>query len=130
MAKRRSRFLEETRVLGLDPKRRICHLHQFYHCIVLRGTASVVRNDVLKIAALNTLIAKHENTNDAERVNKNMLGYKACKVIEVKPLSITAKSDLGQNRPGQERRAIAEYLSKRDLPGDQETAKAMGFNFK
>ena len=116
--------------LGFDPNRPICHLHQFYHCIIIRGTASVVRDDVLKVAALNALIAKHEGSNVTEPVNENMPGYKASKVIEVKPSSMTAKSDLAQNRPDHERRAIAEYFFKRDLPGDKETVKAMGFNFK
>ena len=59
-----------------------------------------------------------------------MIGFKACKVIEIKLSSITTKRDLVQNRPDQERRTIAEYLSNGDLPGDKETAKAMGFNFK
>ena len=48
---------------------------------------------------------------------------------EIQPDSITAKSDLGQNVPDENRRTIAEYLFKRNQPGDREAVRAMGFNF-
>lgn len=116
--------------MGLDPNGPTCHLHQFYHCIIIRGTASVVKDTALKVSALNALIAKHEDTEDFEPVNKTMAGYKACEVIEVKPVSLTAKSDFAQNKPEQDRRAIAKYLFNRNRPEDRETVEAMGFHFK
>ena len=115
--------------IGLDPNRPICHLHQFYHCVIIRGTASIVRDDSRKVAVLNALIAKHENSTDFDPVTEDMPACKACEVIEIEPVSITAKSDLGQNKSTEERRVIAEYFSKRDLPGDRETVEAMGFHF-
>jgi len=115
--------------VGFDSKRPICHLHQFYHCVVVRGTASVIQNEALKQATLNALVAKHEPGIDFNPVTEDMAGYKACLVIEVKPDSISAKSDLAQNRPQEDRRAIAEYLFKRNLPGDQDAVKSMGFSF-
>ena len=109
----------------LDSTRPICHLHQFYHCVIIRGSASVVKDSAKKVTVLNTLIAKHENTKNFEQVTESMPGFKACKVIEVKPATITAKSDLGQNIPKEDRRAIVRYLSNRGRQEDRETVKAM-----
>ena len=116
--------------IGLDPSRPICQLHQFYHCVIIRGSASVVKDDALKVDMLNALIAKHENTDDFKKVTQDMAGCKACEVIEIKPESISAKSDLIQNKSEEDRRTIAEYLFKRNQPGDRETVAAMGFQFK
>jgi nitroimidazol reductase NimA-like FMN-containing flavoprotein (pyridoxamine 5'-phosphate oxidase superfamily) len=115
--------------IGMDPDRPICNLHQFYHCVVIRGSASVVKDSTLKVDALNALIAKHENTDDFKKVIKDMAGCKACEVIEIKPDSISAKSDLIQNKSEEDRRVVAEYLFKRNQPGDRETVAAMGFEF-
>ncbi len=116
--------------IGLDPNRPICHLHQFYHCVIIRGSASVVKDSTLKVAALNALIAKHENTDDFKTVTEDMSGYKASEVIEIKPDSISAKSDLIQNKSEEDRRAVAEYLFKRNQIGDRETVAAMVFPVK
>ena len=116
--------------IGYDPNRPICHLHQFYHCVIIRGSAAVVADDELKTVALNKLIAKHENTEDFKKVTTDMSGYKACEVIEIKPLSISAKSDLAQNQPEENRRTIAEYLKKRNLPEDLEAVDAMNIGLK
>ena len=116
--------------IGLDPNRPICQLHQFYHCVIIRGSATVVKDGALKAAALNALIAKHENTDDFKKVTKDMSGFKACEVIQVEPDSITAKSDLIQNKSEEDRRAIAKYLFKRNQTGDRQTVAAMGFQFK
>ena len=115
--------------IGLDPNRPICNLHQFYHCVIIRVSASVVKDDALKVDTLNALIAKHENTDDFKKVTKDMPGCKACEVIEIKPDSISAKSDLIQNKSEEDRWVVAEYLYKRNQPGDRETAAAMGFEF-
>ncbi len=116
--------------IGLDPSRPICNLHQYYHCVIIRGTASAVKDSALKVTVLNALIIKHEKTKDFTPVTENMSAFKACEVIEVKPVAITAKSDLGQNVPKENRRAIAQYLFKRNQPGDREAVVAMGFDFK
>ena len=115
--------------VGLDPKRPICNLHQFYHCVIIRGSAVVVKDSNLKLAALNALIAKHEDTDEFKKVTADMSGYKACEVIEIKPDSISAKSDLIQNKSAKDRRAVAEYLFRRNQPGDRQTVAAMGFQF-
>jgi nitroimidazol reductase NimA-like FMN-containing flavoprotein (pyridoxamine 5'-phosphate oxidase superfamily) len=114
----------------LDPTRPTCHLHQYYHCVIIRGKAVVVEDPKLKVAALNALVAKHEGNDDFELVNENMPLCKACHVIEIKPESVSAKSDFSQNQPEENRRAIAEYLFKRNQPGDREAVDSMGFTFK
>ena len=116
--------------IGLDPNRPICNLHQFYHCVIIRGSATVVKDGTLKVDALNALIAKHENTEDFKKVTKDMAGCKACEVIEIKPHSISAKSDLIQNKSEADRRTVAEYLYNRNHPGDRQTVADMGFEFK
>jgi nitroimidazol reductase NimA-like FMN-containing flavoprotein (pyridoxamine 5'-phosphate oxidase superfamily) len=116
--------------VGLDPTRPICQLHQYYHCVIIRGTATDVKDRTLKLAALNALVVKHEKTGDFSPVTADMSSYKACKVIEITPDSITAKSDFSQNQPDEKRRAIAAYLFKRNRPGDREAVRAMGFAFK
>jgi len=117
--------------LNIDsyPGRPTCQLHQFYHCVIIRGTASSVIDSSTKVAALNNLIAKHENTTDFEKVTADMAGFKACKVIEIAPVSITAKSDLGQKIPEDMRSVIARYFAQRNQAGDAETVKAMGYDF-
>ena len=114
----------------LDPTRPTCHLHQYYHCVIIRGMGAVVEDTKLKVAALNALVAKHEGNDDFEPVNENMPLCKACQVIEIKPESVSAKSDFSQNQPEENRRVIAEYLFKRNQPGDREAVDSMGFTFK
>lgn len=113
---------------GFDPDRRVGRLHQYYHCVIIRGDARVVPDGLLKLAALNALIAKHEHNSDHELVNEEMPGYKACKVVEIRPVSISAKSDLAQNKSAEDRLAVAKYLQNRNWPGDFEAVKAMCFD--
>ena len=115
---------------ALDPTRPACHLHQYYHCVIIRGKGTVVEDTELKVAALNALVAKHEGNDDFEPVDASMPLCKACHVIEIKPESVTAKSDFSQNQQEENRRAIAEYLFKRNQQGDREAVDSMGFTFK
>jgi NAD(P)-dependent dehydrogenase (short-subunit alcohol dehydrogenase family)/nitroimidazol reductase NimA-like FMN-containing flavoprotein (pyridoxamine 5'-phosphate oxidase superfamily) len=111
---------------GFDPNRCIHALHQFYHCVIIRGEARVVPDGPLKLAALNALVAKHEAGADHQPVSEQMRGYKACKVVQIKPASISAKSELHQGKPQEIRAGVARYLTARNRAGDRETAKAMG----
>ncbi len=115
--------------IGFDPQRPICHLHQFYHCVIIRCIASVIQDNGLKTEALNALIGKHEPDTAFGAVTKAMPAYKACKVVEIRPISTTAKSDLVQNQPQEMRQKIAEYLIQRNYRRDRETVEAMGFAF-
>lgn len=113
---------------GFDPDRRIGKLHQFYHCVIIRGEARVVPDGPMKVAVLNVLVAKHEVSSNHELVHEQMPAYKACKVVQIQPVSVSAKSDLWQNKTPEERRAVAQYLKDRDRRGDSEAIKALGFD--
>ncbi len=110
---------------GFDSSRPTCHLHQFYHCVVIRGTASVVEDPLLKVDALNALVRKHEPGVPFEPVNRGTPQVKACEVVEVRPVTLTAKSDLAQGKDAEIRERIEGYLAGRGKPGDGETVKAM-----
>ncbi len=112
---------------GFDPERRACKLHQFFHCVIIRGEASIVPDGSLKTAVLNALIAKHEPRGELAPVTEDMPAYKACSVIGIRPKSVSTKSDLAQNKTSDEQLALAQYLRGRRGPGDIETLKAMGF---
>lgn len=105
----------------------VCGLHQFYHCVIIRGEARIVPDGSLKIEALNELIAKHEKRPDFEKVHNGLPAYHACKVVEIRPRTISSKSDLHQKKPDEERLAMARYLKARNWPKDIETVEALGF---
>ena len=112
--------------INYDPSRPVCQLHQFYHSVIIRGTAKIVQDDSLKIEALNALVQKHEPGVEFEPIQKDMAAFKSCNVIEIKPLSTTAKSDLMQDKSEGIRKKIAQYFSKRNTKKDRETIEAMG----
>jgi hypothetical protein len=113
---------------AFEPDRHGCKVHQFHHCVVIRGDASVVPDGSLKTAALNALVAKHEGGASLEPVSEDLPAYRACKVVQIRPKSISAKSDLAQNKTPAERLARARYLKQRNAPLDLETVRAMGFD--
>lgn len=114
--------------LGFDPAGAVCSLHQFYHCVIVRGNAREVPPGPLKLAALNALVAKHEPGVAFTPVTEDMPSYRACAVVEITPVCVSCKSDLAQNKPQEQRSRIAAYLLRRNRPGDRETAAAMGFS--
>ena len=105
-----------------------CNAHQFYHCVIIRGEATVVPDGPLKAAALNALMAKHEPRAVLEPLTEDLPDCVACNVIQIRPVSITAKSDLAHNKTSEERLALARYFKGRNGPMDPETVRAMGFN--
>lgn len=116
--------------LGFNPGGGACSLHQFYHCVIIRGRARVVPGGDLKTTALNALVAAHEPERAPASVHEDMPEYKACAVVEIRPESVSAKSDLAQKKSVEDRKALARYLEKRGRPGDRETAAAMGFGLR
>jgi nitroimidazol reductase NimA-like FMN-containing flavoprotein (pyridoxamine 5'-phosphate oxidase superfamily) len=103
-----------------------CKLHQFYHCVIIRGTARVVDDTQLKIDALNALVEKHEAGRSLKKVHEGMPAYQTCAVVEIHPEKISAKSDLAQGKPENVRKELVEYFKKRNWPKDLETIKEMG----
>ena len=117
--------------VDFNPERNPCRTHQFYHSVIIRGTARVVPDGELKTAVLNALVAKHEGKNDFPAVTPESSSYKTCRVVEIRPERMTGKSDLGQNKPQVNyRRFIAEHLAARGLPGDLEALRAMGYELE
>jgi len=105
-----------------------CKLHQFYHCVIIRGKAGVVADQQIKADALNALVEKHEKDVALDKVHADMPDAKACAVVEIVPERLSAKSDLAQSKPEEVRVALADYFKQRNWPGDQEAAREMGFN--
>lgn len=113
--------------LAFDAKGSPCQLHQFYHCVIIRGKASIVLDIQRRVEALNALVAKHEPGRPFEPITEEMPSARACVVVEVRPTNITGKRDLAQNKSEEKRAVIAAYLHHRNRQGDRETALAMGF---
>jgi nitroimidazol reductase NimA-like FMN-containing flavoprotein (pyridoxamine 5'-phosphate oxidase superfamily) len=117
--------------VDFNPERDPCRTHQFYHCVIIRGTARIVPDGELKTIVLNALVAKHEGNRDFPAINPDSGSYKVCKVIEIKPERMTAKSDLAQNKPQSGFKLfIAENLARRGLPGDLEAVRGMGYELE
>ena len=110
------------------PERAADRMHQYYHCVIIKGDARVVPDGRLKVDALNALIEKHEPDDGYQKVYEEMPAVKACAVVEITPVTVSAKSDLAQNRSEEDRLTLARYLNSRELPGDRKTVEAMGFD--
>lgn len=113
---------------GFTEDRSPCKLHQFYHCVVIRGNAGFVPDGQLKLDALNALVAKHEKGKNFKAVHADMADYKACRVVEITPDKMTAKSELAQGKPEEARIAIAKHLKARGGAADADTIRAFGLN--
>ncbi|MDR3629724.1 MAG: pyridoxamine 5'-phosphate oxidase family protein [Desulfocapsaceae bacterium] len=111
--------------LAFDPVRPPCQVHQFYHCIIIRGRAEIVEDLTEKVAALNALMAVHEGQPDFAAITADAQAVGLCAVIAVRIERLSCKSDLAQKKSPEERRRIADYLRERGLPGDEEAARLL-----
>lgn len=111
--------------VAFDPSRLPCLVHQFYHCVIIRGRAETVEDIQEKVASLNALMAAHEHTQDFGLITSDTPAVSLCTVVVVRPESVSCKSDLAQKKSDEERLRIASYLKNRGLPGDDETARLM-----
>ena len=109
-----------------NPQGPVCQVHQFYHSVVIRGLAAVVDDSAEKVGALNALMAAHENKPDFQTITAEMPEVAACAVVVIRIESMTAKSDLAQNKKPEDKVQIAAYLRQRGLPGDEEAAALIG----
>lgn len=114
--------------LGMEyePERPTCQVHQFYHCVIIRGHAEIVTDTKEKVAALNALMSSHEKKHKFTPVTSETKALALCSVIAIRVKSISGKSDLAQKMSSDKKKKVAEYLKKRDLPGDQEAASLIG----
>lgn len=112
---------------GFDTSRPPCSVHQFYHSVVIRGRAEIVEEADEKVAALNALMTAHESDGGIPftAIDEGMEAVAACLVVAVRVESISAKSDLAQNKDEATRTRIADYLESRGMANDREAAQAI-----
>ena len=112
---------------GFDRDRPPCSVHQFYHSVIIRGRAEIVDDPEEKVAALNALMAAHESEGREPftAIVPEMEAVAICLVVAVRVESISAKSDLAQNKDETMRTRLADYLQQRGLPLDGEAAEAI-----
>jgi uncharacterized protein len=111
--------------LAFDPSRPPCQVHQFYHCVIIRGRAVIVKDPIEKIAALNALMASHERQLDFAAITADTPAVSLCTVVAVRVETLSCKSDLAQKKSLEERQRIGAYLYRRGLSGDEEAARLM-----
>ncbi|MBM9604726.1 pyridoxamine 5'-phosphate oxidase family protein [Desulfopila inferna] len=109
-----------------DRSRPSCQVHQFYHCVIIRGRARFVEDLEEKADSLNALVRVHEEGGSFTSITAETKEVGLCTVIAVRIDSISAKSDLAQKKESSEKNRIAKYLHTRNLPGDQEAARYIG----
>jgi len=108
--------------MDFDDSAPACGVTQYYRSVIIRGNASVVTDQRLKLDALNALMAKHEKVQDFNQIDPESAGFKACHVVEIRPVSVTAKENLAQTKPEEHKQRIAKYLRNRDTSVDDQTA--------
>ena len=100
-----------------------CGVTQFYHSVVIRGRAEIVKDSDEKTAALEALVASHEPEGRAFRkITADTKAFGLCEVVAVRIERISGKSGLAQKKSDEEKQALSAFLKHRDLPGDAETA--------
>lgn len=108
---------------AFDRKRLPCKVDQFFHSVIIKGRAEVVEDPGEKLGALNALMGAHEDKADYSEITAGMEGVNICAVIALRIESMTAKSNLGQSMKDEDKKRVAAYLQKRNLPGDSEAAE-------
>jgi uncharacterized protein len=114
--------------LGVDfnPDRNPCRAHQLYQSVIIRGKARILPEGQKKVAILNDLVAQNEGHRFFNPITEVSPGYSACRVVEIHPVRMTGKAELGQSHPQREYRAlIMQRLAERRWPGDLETLEAL-----
>lgn len=107
---------------GFERSAPACRVTQFYQSVIIRGNAAIVRDDNHKLSALNALMEKHEKGRDFEPVEKGHAGFKACEVVMITPVSVSAKCNLAQGETGEKKKEISQYLFRRNFEGDRSTS--------
>ena len=102
-----------------------CEVSQFYQSVVIRGRAEIVDDLAEKVAALNALMAVHEGVPGYDGINGQSKAVGLCHVVAIRIESLSAKANLGQKKPAEEKRRIADYLRGRGQEMDGETARLL-----
>ena len=107
---------------GFDKSKPPCDVGQFYQSVVIRGRAELISDIDKKVAALNALMASHEEVVGFAGITVETPAVAACVVVMVRVESISAKANLAQKRSEADKEKIRTYLQERGLPGDAEAA--------
>jgi nitroimidazol reductase NimA-like FMN-containing flavoprotein (pyridoxamine 5'-phosphate oxidase superfamily) len=107
---------------GYDRTMPVCDVGQFYQSVILRGQAEIVEEPAEKLAALNALMASHENVPDFASITAATPAVALCTVVAVRVESLSAKANLAQKKSAAEKEKIRAYLQQRGLAGDAEAA--------
>jgi nitroimidazol reductase NimA-like FMN-containing flavoprotein (pyridoxamine 5'-phosphate oxidase superfamily) len=109
---------------GDDPQP--CLVHQFYHCVIIRGRAEYVQQMDEKVRALNRLVVAHEPAGrQFPPITEATPAVAQCQVVAVRIESISGKSDLAQKKDEATRQRLSCYLHQRNQPGDAEAARLL-----
>ncbi len=101
----------------------ICKVHQFYHCVIMRGKAEVVADLAEKIAALTALVASHEPEGRRfQEITAESEAVGLCEVVAIRIERMSGKRDLAQKKSDEEKQKLSDYLKARNWPGDAEAA--------
>ncbi len=114
--------------LGSTSEANPCRLHQLYHCVIIRGKASVVEDKEEKAMLLNALVRSHEPDAVFSPVTAETPALAACAVVKISPENISAKSDLLQGKDARVVAGMGNYLKDRGREMDAETVTAMKGN--
>lgn len=71
---------------------------------------------------MNGLMESHEKKPGFSAITAETEAVAACAVVAVRVESLSAKSDLAQKKDEPTRERLADYLERRNLPGDAEAA--------
>ena len=108
-----------------------CGVTQFYHCVIIRGRAEIVRDIDEKTEVLTALVASHEpDGRKFQEITSETKAVTLCEVVAVRIESISGKRELAQNKSDEERRSLGSFLKKRNWPGDGEAAELVEGNEK
>ncbi len=111
--------------LGSSREADPCRLHQLYHCVIMRGEASLVESKEEKAELLNALVRAHEPDASFSPVTVKTPALAACTVVKITPEHISAKSDLLQGKDARVVADMSDYLQQRGREMDTTTVAAI-----
>jgi nitroimidazol reductase NimA-like FMN-containing flavoprotein (pyridoxamine 5'-phosphate oxidase superfamily) len=104
----------------VDTSMPVCDVGQLYQSVIVRGQAEIIETMEEKVAALNALMASHEEVEVFTGITSETKAVSHCCVVAIRVDSITAKANLAQKKSPAEKEKICNYLKKRGLAGDKE----------
>lgn len=102
-----------------------CKLTQLYHCVVIRGKASVVDDAEEMAEILNALSRSHEPETVFTPVTADMPVLSMCVVVCIRPDHISAKSNLLQGKKEDHIDKVCSFLLEQGSHRDRQTVEAI-----